>query len=205
MPERSALSLSTVATELTLPEPAQKVQRLARDAPAMSLFTNLGETRAISVLATTQIDRALTRMIDTGVRFLFVVDADSRLVGSISSYDIAGEKPMRFLQQRGGHFGSASRSDVLVRDIMLPVDAWRVLDFSLARRATVGQVAETIERTGQRHLVVVEPAAGGTSRAIVRGIFSATQIERALGTSLDLEHTKQTFAEIEHALEHHHD
>jgi len=198
MVEAPSLQLTPLTGMISLPERVRAVTSLSRDAPALALLTDLRETAPISTLDSTQIDRALTRMIDTGVRFLFVVDPAGRLVGSITSYDIAGERPMQFLLARGAHFGSAARGDVLVRDIMLPVDAWRVLDYSIARRASAGQIAAAFRQIGQLHLVVVEP--GGDGRSIVRGLFSATQLERALGAPLDLSEANHTFAAIERAL-----
>jgi CBS domain-containing protein len=201
MPHRSPLQLTPVAGAVALPIHTREELRLTREASALGLFTDLRQTPPITVAPTTQIDRALNRMIDTGVRFLFVTDTDGRLVGSISSYDIAGEKPIRFLQARGGHFGSNARAEVLVRDIMHPVESWHVLDMSLARRATVGEIVDTFERTGQTHLVVVEMG-HGEEPARLQGLFSATRIERALGAALDLSNTLHTFADIERAFEH---
>jgi len=198
------LELHPVRLPIGLSIAAREELKVTREESALAVFTDLRATAPVTALATMQIDRALNRMIDTGVRFLFVVDAEAELVGSITSYDIAGEKPIRFLQARGGHFGSDARADVLVRDIMTPIERWRVLDYDLARRATVGTIADTIERTGLTHVIVVEPGIAGT-RAIpgkptqVQGLFSATRIERALGAPLDLSHTKHTFADIERA------
>ena len=203
----SSLQLEPVATPAELAAPAREALKATRDSPANIVFTNLSETPAITVAATTEIDRALNRMIDTGVRFLFVVDAGGGLVGSISSYDIAGEKPIRFLQARGGHFNANARADVLVRDIMAPIETWRVLDSSIARRATVGEIADALERTGLTHLVVVSPGRAATLDrpgipARVEGLFSATRIERALGAALALADIRHTFADIEQALSH---
>ena len=49
------------------------------------------------------------------MRLLFVLDGDRFVVGVITATDLLGEKPMRFVQERGG-----TRSDILVADIMTP-------------------------------------------------------------------------------------
>ena len=47
------------------------------------------------------IKQALGIMMRSRAEAMFVVDADSRLVGLVSSYDIQSEKPLRYLQSIG--------------------------------------------------------------------------------------------------------
>ena len=113
------------------------------DSPALSLLTDFQLTPAISVLASTQIDSALTQMICSGVRLLFVVDAGFKILGSISSYDIQGEKPLRYLQSRDCRIGICSREDILVQDIMTPAHKWAVVNYDQLIHATVANVILT--------------------------------------------------------------
>lgn len=184
---------------LQLPRPPQAgMPSLAPDAPAIAAMTDFLRTPAISVPATTQIDIALERMIFSGVRLLFVVDADFSLLGSISSYDIQGEKPMLYLQSIDCRIAHCSRADVTVRDIMEPVARWKALGYETLSGASVQDVAQTFGNQSRRHLVVLEAAPGGAR--IVRGMFSATFLERALGMRVEIQQVADTFAEIERAL-----
>jgi CBS domain-containing protein len=167
--------------------------------PALDLLTDFRLTPAISVLATTQIDNALTQMIGSGVRLLFVVDPGFKILGSISSYDIQSEKPLRYMQSRDCRIGICSREDILVRDIMTPAHKWKVIDYDQLLHATVADVALTFKDLGQKHLIVVDSARGRNAQ-IVRGLISLTTLERALGTNIESTKVANSFAEIKHEL-----
>jgi CBS domain-containing protein len=69
-----------------------------------------------------------------------------------------------------------------------------VVEFSQVQGARVGHVLETLRRAGRQHALVVE-------RAMVRGIFSISQIARQLGVSVPAGgEVALTFSEIEAAL-----
>jgi hypothetical protein len=82
---------------------------------------------------------------------------------------------------------------------MEPVEAWQALAFSDVAHASVGDVVATFRATGRSHIVVVEHDAG-PARDVVRGLFSATQVGRQLGTTIETQATAVTFAQIETAL-----
>ena len=168
--------------------------------PALDLLTDFRLTPAISVLATTQIDTALTQMIGSGVRLLFVVDPSFKMLGSITSYDIQSEKPLRYLQSRDCRIGICSREDILVRDIMTPAHKWKVIDYDQLLHATVADVALTFKDLGQKHLIVVDSVRGHNNAQVVRGLISLTTLERALGTKIESTKVANSFAEIKHEL-----
>jgi CBS domain containing-hemolysin-like protein len=168
--------------------------------PALNLLTDFYLTPAISVLVTTQIDNALTQMICSGVRLLFVVDPGFTLLGVITSYDIQGEKPLRYLQSRDCRIGICSREDILVQDIMTPLHKWRVVDYEQLRHARVADVVEAFKELGQRHLIVVDEAKDDAGRQVVRGLISLTTLERALGTPVASTKVADSFAEIKSEL-----
>jgi CBS-domain-containing membrane protein len=169
------------------------------DDPALDLLTDFHLTPAISVLAATQIDNALTQMICSGVRLLFVVDAGFKILGAITSYDIQGEKPLRYLQSRDCRIGICSREDILVQDIMTPIHKWKVINHDQLIHATVADVALTFKELGQRHLIVVDSVRGRNGQ-VVRGVISLTTLERALGTNIEPTKIANSFAEIENEL-----
>ena len=178
--------------------PALNAPFLALDAPALEAMTDFRRMPAISVLATTQIDIALERMIFSGVRLLFVVDVKLSLLGSISSYDIQNEKPMLYLQSLDCRIATCSRADVAVRDIMEPVSKWQVLNYEDLGGANIGNLVQTLKDQARRHIIVVETPRGGAP--VVRGMISASFLERALGTTIQTADSARSFAEIERAL-----
>ena len=172
---------------------------LGYDTPALELMTDFQEVYPFSVAASTQIDAALDHMITSGIRLLFVIDADFTLLGSITSFDIQGEKPMLYLQSKDCRIGICSRADIEVQDIMTPVSKWRTLRYENLEDATLGDIAHTFQALEQRHLIVAETPPG-QGCAIVRGLFSASDLERAPGIKIDSLETAKSFSEIERAL-----
>jgi CBS-domain-containing membrane protein len=200
MNANTPLRLSKPKTSIGFPMKADTKNTLFElDDPALDLLTDFYLTPAISVLAATQIDNALTQMIVSGVRLLFVVDASFQILGSITSYDIQGEKPLHYLQSRDCRIGICSRKDIQVQDIMTPVQKWKVIKYDQLIHATLANVAQTFKDLGQRHLFVVDSVSSRAGQ-VVRGLFSLTTLERALGTNIDSTFIANSFAEIKHEL-----
>jgi hypothetical protein len=108
-----------------------------------------------------------------------------------------GERPVLAARQN-----AVPVSELLVRDIMTPrirLEAFRVDD---VRHARVGHVLAHLRGSGRQHALVVETLPDGAQA--VRGVFSATQIERQLGTASGVQgqplEVARTFAEIEASL-----
>jgi len=199
MENHASLSLSIPQNNLRIMRtPDQNTKLLSPDTPALELMTDFNRTPAISILAATQIDKALNQMIYSSVRLFFVVDRDFNILGSITSYDIQSEKPMLFLQSRDCSIDTCSREDITAQDIMTPVSQWRVLNYNVLPYATLGDIAETFKGLGQRHLVVVETPRHGTQ--VIRGLFSASVLEKALAIHIETAEPAKSFAEIKHAL-----
>ena len=164
--------------------------RVTLDDPAFAVMTDLREVSAATTSPEEPIDSAHAVMIRRGVRLLFVLDAQSSVVGILTGTDLLGVKPMQFMQSRG-----VTHAEVQVRDIMTPaarLDALALLDVAQMR---VGHIVATLKAVRRQHLTVAED---GGSR--VRGLFSASQVARQLGMELQTFEVAQTFADIEAAL-----
>jgi CBS-domain-containing membrane protein len=164
--------------------------RVTLDDAATSVMTDLTRVTAIIILPGDTLDEAHRRMIHRGVRLLLVVDEDRRVVGLLSAVDILGEKPVLVASQRG-----LRREEVQVRDVMSPQEHLEVLNMADVRAAKVGHIVATLKKAGRQHAVVLERDAHG--RPLVRGLFSATQIARQLGVTLQTSEVARTFSEIE--------
>ncbi len=172
-------------------EPAQSLpQRVAFDDAAQSVMTDLKLVSAVLIRAGDGVDEANRRMIQRGVRLLLVVDENRKVAGIITAADILGEKPLQVIAERGGR-----REDVLVRDIMTPQHRLEVLSIAEVRGAKVGHVVATLKNSGRQHALVAELDRHGQQR--VRGLFSATQIARQLGITMQTSEIAHTFSEIE--------
>jgi CBS domain-containing protein len=164
--------------------------------PASEAMTDFRNGPMITTPASTSIGLALQQMKLSGARFTFVVDERGALVGSVTSYDIQGEKPIRFMQSVDQSHTTGAWRDVTVEDIMEPVAEWKVLDHAIVARLTIGDVASLMTRAGQRYLVVVQRMKDSETWQ-VRGLFSGARIHMLLGTASPGVAPAHTFAEIE--------
>lgn len=172
-------------------QPAQSLPpRVGFDDAAEDVMTDLKQVSAVLIRPGDGIDEANRRMIQRSVRLLLVVDENRKVAGIITAPDILGEKPLQVIAERG-----CRREDILVRDVMTPQQRLEVLHMNNVRSAKVGHVVATLKKSGRQHAVVVEVDSNG--QQTVRGLFSATQIARQLGVTIQTSEVARTFSEIE--------
>lgn len=187
----TALTSSMLQPGIGYAQPTQPVaENVALDDSALQVLTDFKRVTAVIILPGDTMDEAHRRMIQRSVRLLLVVDQDRKMLGLITANDILGEKPMQVIAHRG-----IRREELQVRDVMTPQQRLQVLNLEDVRAAKVGHIVATLKAAGRQHALVVEIDGGG--RQAVRGMFSATQIARQLGVSIQTSQVAQTFSEIE--------
>ena len=159
--------------------------------PAVRVMTDLKEVMAVTIGPEKTMDAAQQRMIRHGVRLLLVIDDQETVLGLVTATDILGEKPLQFIQKSGGR-----REHILVRNVMTPQEKLEVLCMKDVGAAKVGHIVATLKNCGRQHALVVDTEGPGQAQK-VRGIFSASQISRLLGTEIHTVEIAQTFAEIQ--------
>ena len=164
------------------------------DNPALDVMTDFRRLTAFIATPGDSIKQAEERMVRRKVRLLFVMDGEDRVAGLITNTDIRGEKPMQVVQSRG-----IRRDEVLVADIMTPVDRLEAVDYEDIAHARVGHVLETLKARGRQHALVIENVSG---RQMVRGLLSLSQLCKQLGVSVETTEVANTFHEIERHLAH---
>ena len=169
-------------------------ERVALDNPALDVMTDFRRLTAFIATPGDTIKQAEERMIRRKVRLLFVMDSHDRVAGLITSTDIHGEKPLQVVQSRG-----IRRDEVLVADIMTPVERLEAVDFDDIAHARVGHVLETLKARGRQHALVIEQTDG---RQMVRGLLSLSQLCKQLGINVETTEVANTFLEIEQQLAH---
>ena len=189
MREYSPLALTLLAPAARVAEPMAP-GRVTLDDPAFSVMTDLREVSAATTRPEESIDAAHAQMIRRAVRLLFVLDPGGSVTGVITATDLLGEKPVRFMQDRG-----VSHAEILVEDIMTPASMLEALPLVDIAQMRVGHIVATLKKVGRKHLMVTED--GGRR---VRGLFSASQIARQLGVELQTFEVAKSFAEVEAAL-----
>jgi CBS domain-containing protein len=169
-------------------------ERVGLDNPALDVMTDFRRLTAFIATPGDTIQQAEERMIRRKVRLLFVMDSQDRVAGLITSTDIHGEKPLQVVQSRG-----IRRDEVLVADIMTPVERLEAVDFDDIAHARVGHVLETLKARGRQHALVIEHTEGGQ---MVRGLLSLSQLCKQLGVTVETTEVANTFIEIEQQLAH---
>jgi signal-transduction protein with cAMP-binding, CBS, and nucleotidyltransferase domain len=164
------------------------------DSPALLVMTDLTQVKAATTQPGTTLRQAEQIMIYQGVRMLFVVTDMPSFEGLLTTTDLRGDKAMRVVHDRKLHY-----DDVCVADVMTELALLDAIALDAMKVACVGNVIATLKHFGRNHLLVVEDAAEGTPRR-VRGVISRAQIERQLGTAIDISPIARSFAEIERAL-----
>ena len=164
------------------------------DSPALDVMTDLTRVKAATTHPTTTLRQAEQMMIYQGVRMLFVVTAMPSIEGLITTTDLDGDKRMRIVHERNLHY-----DELCVADVMTELASLDAVDYERMRSASVGHAIATLQRLGRNHLLVVEAATARTPRR-VRGVVSRSQIERQLGTGIDVTPIASSFSEIERAL-----
>jgi len=189
MKEYAPLHLSLMPPNARVAEPSTP-GRVTLDDPAFSVMTDLREVAAATTRPEDTIDQAHAIMIRRGVRLLFVLGRDGAIAGVITATDLLGEKPVRFMQERG-----VSHAEILVEDIMTPAAKLEALPFLEVAQMRVGHVVATLKAVGRKHLMVAEE-----NGRRVRGLFSASQVARQLGMEVQTFEIASSFAEVEAAL-----
>jgi len=167
---------------------------LTADSPAIEAMTDFSRVAVVSIGPAALIDEANARMISRGVRLLMVLGKDDQVVGLVTARDILGEKPLQVALAR-----ACKRDELSVGDLMTPIGSIDTLALGDVLRASVGEILDALKQLGRQHILVedVDPVSGLPR---VRGVFSATQIGRALGVPVLGFDLPRTFAEIEAAL-----
>jgi CBS-domain-containing membrane protein len=156
-------------------------------------MTDLARVPPVMVDPDVDIEAAMRIMIRRNVRSLFVVNVENEILGLITATDLLGEKPLQHIQEHGGR-----RGDIRVHEIMTPHARLEVLAMTDVLRARVGHVLATLRLASRKHAMAVEDGPDG--RQVVRGVFSASQLEKQLGQPVPADLVAHTFAELEAAL-----
>lgn len=165
--------------------------RVTMDDPALNVMTDLKRVKVVTVEPEASVDEAHHKMIIAEVRLLIVTDDADHVLGVITARDIMGEKPVHVTSRE-----RVPRKDVQVHHIMTPRDHLDALEMADVLRARVGDVVTTLREASRQHALVIDRHEEHGD-AVVRGIFSLTQIGTQLGVEIPVEGKVQSFAEIE--------
>lgn len=156
---------------------------------ALEVMTDLRFVPAATTHAAVSVAAASEKMISRAVRLLLVVDSADDVIGLITARDLEGGRIEEAMASTGLTLGELKVRDVMTSDVeVMPLEA--------VLHARVGDIVETLKHSGRQHAVVVDEEPF-TSKSMIRGVFSASQIARQLGISSTQSDLSQTFAQID--------
>ena len=164
--------------------------RIHLELPAADVMIDFTHARSVAVIESETVDEARARMIQTGVRLLFVVGYDNKFLVLITSDDVLGAKPVQIAAQQGIH-----HDEVLIRDVMQSDGDLQTLNLNEVQAAKVGHIVATLNLTGHQVMLVVNRSANGDIRLC--GLFCAPQIFHDLKMDVQPVPIAITFSEIE--------
>ncbi|RZI84176.1 MAG: CBS domain-containing protein [Rubrivivax sp.] len=190
-PRFKPLELASLNTAPGLPQ----TQRQAHpEDPAMGLLTDLSHSACVVASHQDSLESTLHVMRRAGVRMVFVAGSDGQLAGIVTADLLHGERPVL----RASNAQVAHR-ELSVADVMIPITHWETIDLAQVRTARLGDIVATLHEHGMRYLLVTQTKDGRTT---LRGLFSATRLEQALGTPIGSDLHSRSFAELEAVLAH---
>lgn len=174
MKKYEAMPLSTLdATEFMHPHAFPEILHLEDPAiQGMVDYTLMGPE---TVSADASIDDALLEMKQHDRRILLVMDSEHQLMGIITAEEIQGSKPYQIMEEK-----RVKRGEIHVRSLMIPKHKIAALNLTDVHHAKVGHIIATMNESGQ-HFILVQETNAHTGKHVIRGVFSASRINKVLG------------------------
>ena len=197
--EREIITIPRVKISSGIPcySPDPESAFISENDSAVTVMTDFKRVTPITIEPIVSIDVALNKMKTVGVRLLFVTDNEDHIAGVITSYDIQGEKPIKYSQQH-----HISHDRILVGMMMVPLEQMPAFDFEFVRQSLVRHVIATYAELKRPHALIIE-FDRSSGKQIIRGMFSSTQISKLLGRGIYTPlHAGHSLADIQHDMEH---
>lgn len=130
-------------------------------------------------------DARIEMQTEDHLHIVLVVDDNDKLVGFLSLQKILCEIPVKLTENE-----RVRRKEILVQDVMRPIEDIIVFEYDQLKSAKVGDVIETLSKAEQHYALVLkhDDVIGGP---VVRGVFLASLIGKQLGIDVTSEKPDQ--------------
>lgn len=197
--ERKITTIPRIKVSSSIPRysPAPDTIFVSENDPAIRVMTDFKIVTPITIEPIVSIDVAIDKMRVAGVRLLFVTDDSDNIGGVITSYDIQGEKPIKYSQEHDlGH------DQIRVEMIMVPLEDMPAFDYDFVKQSVVRHVVTTIQELERPHALVIEFDEKHEQQKL-RGMFSSSQIRKLLGKGVYSPlHAADSLADMQRDMEH---
>ncbi len=159
---------------------------------ATKLLVDFTQVHAITVGESVTVNDALEVMRTNGIRSLMVLGKNGEFTGVITAMDIMGRKPMVYANESG-----TPRSEVQVKNIMLPKNMLKAMASRDVEQASVADILRMFKTLNDQHILVVDER---EKTVQISGMFSASDFKRALDIDVVDALAAHSFADLERVI-----
>ena len=159
---------------------------------ALEVMTDLRFVPAATTHADVLVETASQKMIARAVRLLLVVDSAGDVLGLITARDLEGRRIKEAMDSTGLIFEELKVRNIMTYEV-------EVMPLESVLHARVGDIVATLKHSGRQHALVVDEDPF-TSKSMIRGVFSASQIGRQLGIISEQHDLSHTFEQIDQTI-----
>ncbi len=186
------LEVNNLSENCGLSNPQPDFEKVDLHSEAKKLMVDFTKVPAITANETISVNDALELMRVNRIRSLMIIDRNGEFSGVITAMDLMGKKPMVYAIEAG-----ILRTDVIVKNIMLPKSKLSAISREDVEKSTVGDVMQTLSSLHEQHLLVVD---GDDEEMKISGLFSASDFKRAIGVALETQNVAYTFSNLERVI-----
>lgn len=186
------IAVKNLSEHCDLSTPQPMFGELDLNSPAKKLMVDFTKTPATVANETINVNAALELMKANRIRALMVIGHNGGFTGVITALDLMGRKPMLYANETG-----IRRTDVQVKNIMLPKNKLKAMNREDVEKSTINDVMHTLSLLKEQHILVVE---GEDEEMQICGLFSASDFKRALGITFDTPVVAHTFSDLERVI-----
>ncbi len=191
------IAVKNLSDHCGLASPSPQYGDIDLNSKATKLMVDFTKTSAKTANASTTVNDALELMRINQVRALMIVEQNGEFSGVVTAMDLMGIKPMVYANEAG-----IPRTEVLVKNIMIPKNNLKAFALDDIKKSTIGDVMQTLSTLQSQHILVVD---GEDTEMKICGLFSASDFKRALGITIDSSQVAHTFSDLERVINEHKD
>ncbi len=164
----------------------KNLQDMDLQSPASYVLKEAGQDKGLKLQAGLGIDLARTILRETNRLTAVVVDKQNAVIGLVSLADIESVKVLTVSARLG-----LLRSELVLRDLMMPVKGLSCISYTASTRITVDEVVQTLRQLSKPYLLVID----STDNSLI-GYFAAQDIAHKLGIPIPIEAVPKSFNEV---------
>lgn len=157
---------------------------------AMAVFNDFKQSRPTLIAPDVTAIEAERLMRAEHVTIKMVMDEQDRFIGVVCLDDLDSQEVLKMVAN------GYQRAELRVRDFMRPKAGLRSFDYAELEQATIKDVIDALQNSGQQYCLVVD-----RDNHAVRGIISASDLAEKIRLPLDIQN-RSSFVNVFNAIYH---